>query len=62
MTAPPPRDREVACTGKEQLSHDQARKIERRWTNRGTGRNAYRCQFCGFWHIGHSSRSPGRHK
>lgn len=47
--------RQAACAGKERLTASLARRVATK--RRGQGRTfrrrqAYRCRFCGYWHVG----------
>jgi hypothetical protein len=58
------RIRRNACTGKvrhESAENAQARIRQIRAANPGTPRlNAYRCQFCGGYHVGHAQGTGPR--
>jgi hypothetical protein len=45
--------RSMGCEGKEQLSFELARQVQRRnrKTERGGCRKFYRCRVCGYWHL-----------
>lgn len=47
------RTREVTCDGKVKLTQDVARAILKRKSD--DKRVAYRCPFCGGWHLGNKS-------
>ena len=51
-------DPQVSCAGKEALSQQVANDLVRR--ARGWKANAYRCQHCGFWHVGAGNRKKGK--
>lgn len=51
--------RDAACEGKQALATPE---MARAAAARRPGRKAYRCQWCGFWHVGHpngTGRRPG---
>jgi hypothetical protein len=48
-----PRHPESGCIGKDKLTKAQADAIVRRASFSG---NAYKCQCCGSWHVGHGNR------
>lgn len=46
-------DRRLAvCAGKEQLTASIAKNIARRHKDKGRSTEAYKCDFCHYWHIG----------
>ena len=49
----------TACFGKQQFSD---RQLARKVAARRQGRNIYKCQVCGFWHVGNKQqqRRPKR--
>lgn len=68
ITVRHPLDRERSCTGKmqfaskaaahEHLSHHGKLKAPPQY--RGRGRmEAYGCEWCGLWHVGHTPRPKG---
>lgn len=51
------RDEEGGCVGKERF---RSARIAWEAAGRRPGRNAYRCPFCGSWHVGSRLSKKGR--
>lgn len=47
------RIRRSACIGKQQLSEQEAKARRAILSRKGECLNAYKCQFCKQWHVGH---------
>lgn len=46
------------CAGKQVFATSQlARQVASRWRRQRESYDAYRCDLCGRWHIGHSKRA-----
>lgn len=58
MTATAYGSRQTSCAGKRQYARGrEARKAARVTQSFGGGRmEAYRCQWCDWWHVGHDKR------
>lgn len=50
-------DRDASCDGKCSLTADLAHRVAARIARRAKCHvEAYRCAWCGFWHVGNSPR------
>ena len=48
------------CAGKEQLTASIAKNIALRHKSKGRVSHAYKCAFCGHWHVGSASFGVGK--
>ncbi len=42
----------AACYNKDPLTAEQAHAVEQRMKKKGRDGKAFKCKFCGHWHIG----------
>lgn len=48
------------CAGKEQLTASIAKNIALRHKDKGRNSHAYKCNYCGHWHVGSANFGVGR--
>jgi hypothetical protein len=48
------RSRAWSCEGKQQFSRVRAKRVARKMRRRGERAGEYHCDFCKWWHVGHS--------
>lgn len=49
------------CVGKQPLSRKVANELKVRYAKKGRSATAYKCRFCGSWHIGTPNILKGGH-